>query len=67
MDDTLQENQLNGEQTNWLKDIKYRYFPQPKQERSEGMYNSKTICNNCEDKDYCSQSEYVKNNCYKLK
>lgn len=30
IDDTVQENQLNGEQTNWLKDIKYRYFPQPK-------------------------------------
>ena len=67
MDDTVQENQLNSNQTNWLRDIKYRYFPQPKQEWSEGMHNSKTICNNCEDKDYCSQSEYVKNNCYKLK
>ena len=35
IDDTVQENQLNDEQTNWLKDIKYRYFPQPKQECSE--------------------------------
>ena len=32
MDDTVQENQLNSNQTNWLRDIKYRYFPQPKQE-----------------------------------
>lgn len=31
MDDTVQENQLNNKQTNWLKDIKYRYFPQQKQ------------------------------------
>ena len=23
-------------------------------------------CNNCKDMEYCSQSEYVKNNCYKL-
>ena len=23
-------------------------------------------CNNCKDKKYCSQSEYIKNNCYKL-
>ena len=29
MDDTVQENQLCDEQTNWLRDIKYRYFPQP--------------------------------------
>jgi len=29
MDDTVQENQLNGEQTDWLRDIKYRCFPQP--------------------------------------
>jgi hypothetical protein len=36
-------------------------------EAPEDMYNSKTICNNCEDKGYCSQSEYVKNNCYELK
>ena len=35
MDDTVQENQLNSNQTNWLRDIKYRYFPQPKQEYSE--------------------------------
>ena len=28
MDDTIQENQLNGEQTNWLRDIKYRHFSQ---------------------------------------
>lgn len=27
IDDTVQENQLNDKQTNWLKDIKYRYFP----------------------------------------
>lgn len=32
MDDTVQENQLNGEQTNWIRDIKYRYFPKSKQE-----------------------------------
>ena len=31
-DDTVEENQLNDKQTNWLRDIKYRYFPQPKQE-----------------------------------
>jgi len=37
MDDTVQENQLNDKQTNWLRDIKYRYFPQPKQEWSEGQ------------------------------
>ena len=36
-------------------------------EAPKGMYNSKTICNNCEDKIYCSQSEHVKSNCYKLK
>ena len=36
-------------------------------EEPEEMYNTKTTCNNCEDKSYCSQSEYVKNNCYKLK
>ena len=35
MDDSVQENQLNDKQTNWLRDIKYRYFPQPKQEWSE--------------------------------
>ena len=35
MDDTVQENQLSSEQTNWLRDIKYRYFPQPKQEWSD--------------------------------
>jgi hypothetical protein len=35
MDDTVQENQLNDKQTNWLRDIKYRYFTQPKQEWSE--------------------------------
>lgn len=35
MDDTVQENQLNDKQTNWLNDIKYRYFPQPKQKWSE--------------------------------
>jgi hypothetical protein len=35
MDDTVQENQLNSKQINWLRDIKYRYFPQPKQEWSE--------------------------------
>ena len=35
MDDTVQENQLNSNQTNWLRDIKYRYFPQPKQKWSE--------------------------------
>lgn len=35
MDDTVQENQLNDEQTNWLRDIKYRYFPQPKSDWSE--------------------------------
>lgn len=35
MDDTVQENQLNDKQTNWLRDIKYRYFPQSKQEWSE--------------------------------
>ena len=29
MDGTDQENQLNGEQTDWLRDIKYRCFPQP--------------------------------------
>lgn len=29
MDDTVLENQLNDKQTNWLRDIKYRYFPQP--------------------------------------
>ena len=28
MDDTVQENQLSGKQTDWLKDIKYRYFSQ---------------------------------------
>ena len=36
-------------------------------EAPEGMYVFKTICNDCKDKSYCSQSEYVKNNCYKLK
>lgn len=36
-------------------------------EAPEDMYNTKTTCNNCEYKSYCSQSEYVKNNCYKLK
>ena len=35
MDDTVQENQLNGKQTDWLRDIKYRYFPQQKKEWSE--------------------------------
>lgn len=35
MDDTVQENQLNSNQTNWLRDIKYRYFPQSKQKWSE--------------------------------
>lgn len=35
MDDTVQENQLDGKQTDWLSDIKYRYFPQPQQEWSE--------------------------------
>ena len=35
MDDTVQENQLDGKQTDWLRDIKYRYFPQPKQDWSE--------------------------------
>ena len=35
MDDTVQENQLNDKQTNWLRDIKYRYFQQPNQEWSE--------------------------------
>ena len=37
MDDTVQENQLNDKQTNWLRDIKYRYFQQSKQEWSEGQ------------------------------
>jgi len=35
MDDSVQENQLNDKQTNWLRDIKYRYFPQPKHAWSE--------------------------------
>ena len=35
MDDTVQENQLNDKQTNWLRDIKYRYLQQPKQAWSE--------------------------------
>lgn len=35
MDDTVQENQLDGKQINWLEDIKYRYFPQSQQEWSE--------------------------------
>lgn len=29
MDDTVQENQLDGKQTDWLRDIKYRHFSQP--------------------------------------
>ena len=37
-------------------------------EAPEGMYNkNKIMCYMCEDKQYCSQSEYVKKNCYKLK
>lgn len=35
MDDTVQENQLDDRQTEWLSNIKYRYVPQPKQEWSE--------------------------------
>lgn len=35
MDDTVQENQLDDKQTEWLSDIKYRYFPQPNQEWGE--------------------------------
>ena len=28
MDDTVQENQLDGKQIDWLRDIKYRHFSQ---------------------------------------
>ena len=35
MDDTVQENQLDDKQTKWLSDIKYRYFPQPKQDKHD--------------------------------
>lgn len=35
-------------------------------EAPEGMY-SKTTCDNCPDKDFCSQSQYIMANCYKLK
>ena len=51
MDDTVQENQLNSNQTNWLRDIKYRYFPQPKQEWSEEdeycRHQLIVFCENC--------------------
>lgn len=35
MDDTVQENQLDGKQIDWLRDIKYRHFSQSQQEWSE--------------------------------
>ena len=35
-------------------------------EAPEGMYTETRTCNNCESKDCCSQSEYVKTHCYKL-
>ena len=41
MDDTVQENQLDSKQIDWLRNIKYRYFQQPKSEWSE--YNENII------------------------
>ena len=35
IDDTVQENQLNSKQTDWLRNIKYRHFQPPKQKWSE--------------------------------
>lgn len=35
-------------------------------EAREGMYD-KTTCDDCLDKDYCSQSEYIVSHCCKLK
>ena len=35
-------------------------------EAPEGMYGKMT-CNNCPDKDFCSQSQYIIANCHKLK
>ena len=32
MDDTVQENQLNGKQIDWFRDIKYRIFAQPQKQ-----------------------------------
>lgn len=69
-----EEKTIVGEQTkslDWLNTHHFDYRGLIEKglalEAPEGMYNFKTTCNNCEDKNYCSQSEYVKNNCYKLK